>query len=97
VWSGVQQLLLSFATQVLDAQCKPVVMCFTFMPAEQAVIVEQDALAVQQSAMVLPTVPYFAESLKCVAGQFGLAALHLVESSTQQVASSEEAHVEVAQ
>jgi hypothetical protein len=97
VWSGVQQTPLSDATQVLVAQSKPVVMCFTFMPAVQAVIVEQDALAVQQVAAVLPTVPHFAGSLNWAVVQVTVATLHLEGSSTQHAPSSEEAHVELAQ
>jgi len=96
VWS-VSQQTPSDAAQVLDAQSKLVVMCFTLMPAVQAVIVAQDALAVQQRIAVVPTVPHFAGSLNWPAGQFTVLALHLEASSTQHAPSSEEAHVELAQ
>jgi hypothetical protein len=65
------------------------------MPAPH-VIVEHTALAVQQSADVVPTTPYFAGSLKVLAAQTP-AARHLVPSFTQQLPSSEVAQTAPAQ
>jgi hypothetical protein len=102
VWSGVQQTLLSDATQVSVAQNKLVVMCFVFMPLSQAVIVEQDAWAEQQSSLLSSLfgaiVFHFLGSLKWPFGQLKwLTALHLVGSIMQHMASSDAVHVPVAQ
>jgi hypothetical protein len=58
---------------------------------------EQIARFVQHFATVVPSTPFFSESLYLSAGQVTVAPRHLVVSRAQHVLSSEEVHCEPAQ
>jgi hypothetical protein len=88
---STQHVLSSVVVQAVFAQR----LCL--WPALQ-VRVEQDALVVQQTALVVPVAPYFVGSLNVFSAQLlALKFRHLAVSTTQHLLSSEVTHADFAQ
>jgi hypothetical protein len=93
-----QRLVVSAAVQVVPAQNVVAAAAIFFLPAAQLTpAASHFALSMQHFASVVPTSPHLAESRILLALQVTPAPLHLVATSTQQVALSDAAHALVAQ
>jgi hypothetical protein len=96
LFSVVQPAPVQVEVQAVPVQYVVAAAAMCFMPASQ-VTESHFALIVQHVASVVPVAPFLAASLILFVPQVTEAPLHLVASSTQQVASSVFAHVPVAQ